>query len=90
MSTTAKNEQLLKPREVAQRLRLNVATVYRRISSGELAAFRLSESGRGPLRIPERALLEQLRDTAAPAARGSGSAQPAGAVTNTTTPKETP
>ena len=88
MSTSAKNEQLLKPREVAQRLRLNVATVYRRISSGELAAYRLWESG--PLRIPERALLEQLRDTAAPAARGSGSAPLAGAVTNPTTPKETP
>jgi excisionase family DNA binding protein len=48
--------RLLRVREVAERMSASRATVYRRISAGELLAVKI---GRGPsahLRVPEDAL----------------------------------
>ena len=51
--------QLLKPIEVAQVLHVSMASVYRKIASGELEAFRIGRAG-GPLRIPAVAVEKLL------------------------------
>ncbi len=53
--------KLLTPREVAVRLRVCTETIYRKIASGQLEAYRLGELG--PLRISEEALDLLLRET---------------------------
>jgi excisionase family DNA binding protein len=47
-------EDLLRPDEVAKLLRISRATLYRRIATGQLAAYRVGERGR--LRIPREAV----------------------------------
>ena len=51
MSTAASvASEFLTVSEVARRLRVHEATIYRRVSAGEIPALRLGEHG--PLRIP--------------------------------------
>ena len=62
MSATASTAtEFLTVSEVARRLRVHEATIYRKVSAGEIPALRLGE--RGPLRIPadefERWLFEE-------------------------------
>ena len=62
-ATAIVDEPLLRAREVAERLRLHVSTVYRLADSGQLRAHRLGEGRlrkRG-LRIPESAVGEYLK-----------------------------
>lgn len=56
------DEPMLRAREVAERLRLHVSTIYRLADSGQIRAHRLGEGRlrkRG-LRIPESAVIEYL------------------------------
>lgn len=59
MSTNATPE-LLTPAEVAELLRCDRSTVYRRIREGTLPAVRLGWAPQDPLRIPADELHEQL------------------------------
>ena len=61
--------RLLTPAEVAERLHVRRATVYRLISSGEIPAVRLN-AGQGPRRVSADELGEWLnrRRTVAPEA----------------------
>ena len=52
------SDELLTVDEVAEYLRLNSATVYRKIESGELDAVRLGKGTRAPMRI-RRSVFEQ-------------------------------
>jgi excisionase family DNA binding protein len=54
MATDIQEHQWLAPKEVAQELRVDVASVYRAIRAGHLSAVRLSDHG--ALRIPRSAL----------------------------------
>jgi excisionase family DNA binding protein len=54
MQTDLIERKLLRPNEVAQQLDVNLATVYRAISRGELEAVRLGETG--SLRVSTEAL----------------------------------
>jgi excisionase family DNA binding protein len=47
-------DHLLRPAEVATLLRISRATLYRRIATGQLIAYRVGE--RGQLRIPRDAV----------------------------------
>jgi excisionase family DNA binding protein len=52
--------ELLTPLEVAELLRVNISTVYRRIREGTLPAVRLGYAPQDPLRIPADELHAQL------------------------------
>ena len=68
MSTTASiATEFLTVAEVARRLRVHEATIYRKITSGELPALRLGEHG--PLRIPADELEAWLHERPARAPR---------------------
>jgi len=60
-STIKKPQKLLTVPEVAERLRLSVWTIYRKVESGEIPAIRLGETKRSPIRVDERELGEWLR-----------------------------
>jgi excisionase family DNA binding protein len=59
--TEHRTTDLMTPREVAAELRLSPLTVYRKISSGELAAVRIGEAGQ--LRVHRAAVDELLHPT---------------------------
>jgi excisionase family DNA binding protein len=59
MATETAVAEYLTVDEVARRLRQSSGTIYRKIASGELEAFRLGEFG--PLRIPTEAVEAHLR-----------------------------
>jgi excisionase family DNA binding protein len=48
--------RLLTIDEVAEQLRQHRATIYRKVSAGNLPAVRLASRGRGALRVPEAEL----------------------------------
>ncbi|MFD3814986.1 helix-turn-helix domain-containing protein [Streptomyces rubiginosohelvolus] len=66
---------MLRVKEVADRLRVHPATVYRWIADGHLPAVRYGkpiepgvaiEGGGGSIRIPESAVTDRLSDTSSP------------------------
>jgi excisionase family DNA binding protein len=59
---------MLTPEELAQRLKLNVKTVRRMLSTGELPGIKIGRAWRTPARDLERFLEEQRKKEAA---RGS-------------------
>ena len=66
-----RQEELLTPSEVAQRLRVSVQTVYGLVQRGLIPAVRIGAVGRGVIRVSEedlRAYLEGAR-TVPPAAK---------------------
>jgi excisionase family DNA binding protein len=59
---TAPLQELLKPQEAADALRVSVHTIYRKVASGELRALRLGEGERAPIRIDAADLARFPRD----------------------------
>jgi excisionase family DNA binding protein len=65
--TTAQedSQRLLNVAEVAERLRVSPWTIYRHVAAGELDAFRIGTSNRGPLRFEPEAVQRLLRPVGA-------------------------
>jgi excisionase family DNA binding protein len=61
---SSSGSSLLSVADVARRLRVSRHTIYRRVASGDLPAFRVGESG--PLRFEASAVEQLLRPARAP------------------------
>src|SRR5262249_22759516 len=60
LGSAQKLPNLLTVEEVAERLRVSIWSVYRRIESGEIPAVRLGSGPRSPIRVDESELEQWL------------------------------
>jgi excisionase family DNA binding protein len=65
MSTVASERELLTAEDVARRLRVSLATVYRLVAAGKLPGYRFAATG--PLRFDAEELGRFLAENRAPA-----------------------